>query len=350
MKTRESKVLWDPQEKEQDPDKNNVNLGKDQLKRDALRFLEIVPELKMVGQVDIHLKLAFPLALSCERGDILNKEDFQEGNEEQLLEALGIPIRKPGEQASVKAQNDYKQIACRYLGAHSQVQSKSASDALIKGFNELELAVRGTDSGLEANVKLEEAKATPVMESIQNVIFADPLMQQIKTAKENAKEVNVFQKNNPGIKLNDLKIGKNKRISDSKSGTFPVFGRSLAHRVLEIIDDQLCHQGKEKILEKVESAKLVFFSEIGEHISTSELVQLHVEVCEACQEVKELISLCPETSQTLVEVPEEHINRVLHYADKKHQGFAEAYTRIKSWCDFPNFKEKVGPCFDSISV
>ena len=118
MKTRESKILWQPEEKEQNPDKANVSVGNEQLRRDALRFLEIVPELKMAGHVDIHLKLAFPLALSSERGDILTQTDFQEGNEEQLLEALGIPIRKPGEQASVKAQNDYKKIACRYLGAH----------------------------------------------------------------------------------------------------------------------------------------------------------------------------------------------------------------------------------------
>ena len=350
MKTRESKVLWDPQEKEQNPDKQNVNVGKEQLKRDALRFLEILPELKMVGKVDIHLKLAFPLALSSEKGEILTQTDFKEGNEEQLLEALGIPITKSGEQASVKAQNDYKKIACRYLGAHSQVQSKSASDTFIKGFNELQLAVKGTDSGLDASVKLEEVKATPVMEKIQRVILGDPLMQQIKSAKVNAKHAIVFQKNNPEIKLNDLKIGKNKRISDSELETFPVFGRSLAHKVIESMDDQLCHQGEKVILEKADSEKIVFFSETGEAISTSDLVQLHVEGCEACQEVQELISLCPETSQTLVEVPEEHINRVIHYADKKHQGFAEAYTRIKSWCDFPNFKEKVGSCFDFISV
>ena len=304
----------------------------------------------MAGHVNIHLKLAFPLALSSENSDILTKDYFKEGNEEQLLKALGIPIMKTGEQASVKAQNDYKQIACRYLGAHSQVQSKSASDAFIKGFNELKLAVRGTDSGLEANVKLEEVNVTPVMENIQKAIFADPLMQKIKSAKENAKYGNLFQKNNPGIKLKDLIIGKNKRISDSKSGTFPVYGRSLAHRVLENIDDQLCHQGKESIVENVESAKIVFFSETGEAISTSELVQLHVEVCEACKEVKDLISLCPETSQTLVKVPEEHIDRVLHYADKKHQGFGEAFKRIKSWCDFPDFKEKVRPSFHFIFV
>ena len=108
----------------------------------------------------------------------------------------------------MKAQNDYKRIACRYLGAHSQVESKSASDAFQRGFNELELAVRGTDSGLEANVRLDEVKGTPVMGNIQKAILGDPLMQQIKTAKENSKFGNVFQRNNPGIKINDLKIMK----------------------------------------------------------------------------------------------------------------------------------------------
>ena len=175
MKTQEFKVLWDQEENEQNPDKQNVSVGNKQLKRDALIFFEILPDLQMAEHVDINLKLAFPLALSSDNSEILTREYFEEGNEEQLLEALGIPIRKSDEHASVEAQNDYKQIACRYLGAHSQVQSKSASEEFQIGFNELELAVRGSDTGLEANVRLDEVNTTQVMVNIQKAIAGDPL-------------------------------------------------------------------------------------------------------------------------------------------------------------------------------
>ena len=41
------------------------------------------------------------------------------------------------------------------------------------------------------------------------------------------------------------------------------------------------------------------------------------------------------------QIPKELEPEVLLYADRKHQGLAEAYRRIKSWTDFPDLKRKV---------
>ena len=39
---------------------------------------------------------------------------------------------------------------------------------------------------------------------------------------------------------------------------------------------------------------------------------------------------------------EEDISSVLRFSDEKHQGLREACRRIKPWCDFQGFDERVG--------
>ena len=330
---------------EQKVDGDNVAEGNDQLKRDALRFLELVPDIRMAGHVDICLKLAFPLAPpSSVHTSVLTREDFEEGREEELLKSLGIPKPRPDETPSAGKQKNFKRITCRYLGAHSQVQSKNASEAFKKGLHEHELAVRGTDSGLKAVVTGSDVEMSETPQKFMKVISCDPFMQQIRSAKENAKFQVKFQAQNPGISLKNLKLVKAKRICDSVTGKFPVFGRALAQRIVELIDAQHgLHQGCEKIQEKLGTEKMQFYTETGDAIDTAELVADHVSACEDCTEVGELVKLCPSTTERLVQIPSEHVRRALEFADRKHQGFAEAYNRIKSWCDFPDFKEKVRP-------
>ena len=43
----------------------------------------------------------------------------------------------------------------------------------------------------------------------------------------------------------------------------------------------------------------------------------------------------------LLKIPKALEEAVLLFADRKHKGFAEAYSRVKSWADFPDFKRKV---------
>ena len=64
--------------------------------------------------------------------------------------------------------------------------------------------------------------------------------------------------------------------------------------------------------------------------------ETHVEV-HADFELQSLPSFVP----TPVAIPEEVEAEVLEYADRRHQGFAEAYKRIKSWTVFFDMKRKV---------
>ena len=75
---------------------------------------------------------------------------------------------------------------------------------------------------------------------------------------------------------------------------------------------------------------------------TTSVQSLHVQDCSDCTEVQEIKNKVPRASAgRFVQIPKALEHEVLLFADRKHQGFAEAYTRIKSWADFPEFKRKV---------
>ena len=62
MKTNESDTPWDPKpELDQKDDGKLHKAGLDQLDRDVLRFLELVPDIQM-AKVKIATNVAFPLA------------------------------------------------------------------------------------------------------------------------------------------------------------------------------------------------------------------------------------------------------------------------------------------------
>ena len=44
VKTNEDSVPWDPQQEDQRVDGKNLKAGVDQLERDTLRFLELIPD------------------------------------------------------------------------------------------------------------------------------------------------------------------------------------------------------------------------------------------------------------------------------------------------------------------
>ena len=67
----------------------------------------------------------------------------------------------------------------------------------------------------------------------------------------------------------------------------------------------------------------------------------HVLGCRDCFDVCEIKNKLPTHEGHLLQIPEAVEDEVLLYADKLHQGFAEAYSRIKTWADFPDFRRKV---------
>ena len=75
VKTNEDSVPWDPEQEDQRVDGRNLKAGIDQLERDTLRFLELIPDVKMAN-VRIATNVAFPLTQeSTDRA--LTSEDFK---------------------------------------------------------------------------------------------------------------------------------------------------------------------------------------------------------------------------------------------------------------------------------
>ena len=180
MKTNEADTPWDPKpEVDQKVDGSGKLFrdGVDQLERDTLRFLELVPDIQM-AKVRIATNVAFPLAPeSTDRA--LTKDDFLIENAQLLLQKLGVPkefLQSPNEAPTAEGEEVYKRIICRYLGAHAQVPAKIS---LAKGLEALELAVKGTESGLgieESDSPLcDEGK----VDNMRKVVAKDPRMKAV---------------------------------------------------------------------------------------------------------------------------------------------------------------------------
>ena len=92
MKTNNYKIPWEENQNDQGVDSNNLNKAKDQLVRDVMRFMELLPDLRMTD-IEVRLYAAFPLADdSCLKRPksslLLTKNDIQD--EQDLLEKVGL--------------------------------------------------------------------------------------------------------------------------------------------------------------------------------------------------------------------------------------------------------------------
>ena len=87
--------------------------------------------------------------------------------------------------------------------------------------------------------------------------------------------------------------------------------------------------------------KHVFFDENGIPLDQKTTVGEHVQGCTECSDVQQIRDKCPGASGHLLQIPKEMEREVLLFADRRHQGFAKAYKRVKTWADFPDFKRKV---------
>merc|ERR1719264_579356 len=60
-----------------------------------------------------------------------------------------------------------------------------------------------------------------------------------------------------------------------------------------------------------------------------------------CSDVQKIRDKVLYASGRLLQIPLELEHEVLLFADRRHHGFAEAYKRVESWADFPDFKSKI---------
>ena len=361
MKTNESDTPWDPKpELDQKDDGKLHKAGLDQLDRDVLRFLELVPDIQM-AKVTIATNVAFPLAPKpSDRA--LTKDDFLADNARVLLEKLGVPkeylqgSRDPPSPTS-EDEETYKRIICRYLGAHAQVPAKIS---LEKGLEALNLAVKGREGGLRAEASASILCDVNTVENMRKAVAGDARMKEIRNAVLVPKFGKNFQKQNINIPLKDLKHDKERFLKQTSSKSYPLFGSSVIKAVLRAADEEVAHQGAQPIIDMLNKERYVFFDENGIPLDQETAVDDHVQGCTDCSEVQKIKDKVPlpvlETSLQnheefeleeqrpigiSLQIPEAMELEVLYYADKRHQGFAEAYNRVKSWADFPDIKRKV---------
>ena len=93
----------------------------------------------------------------------------------------------------------------------------------------------------------------------------------------------------------------------------------------DLLTAQRCIPAKEKYL---------LYDENGEPLDLRTKVDEYVQDCSDCSE------RVPEPDE-LLNIPKALEEKVFLFADRKHKGFAEAYSRVKSWAVFPDFKRKV---------
>ena len=329
--------------------------------RDTLRFLELTPDIKM-SNVKIATNVAFPLVHeSSERA--LTKDDFQPENAKVLLEKLGVPKeylqskqscsspalkkRKKMNGKTAYGEKAYQKLVCRYLGAHASISSNIEID---EGLEPLQIAIKGTEGGFEAQASescpsnKDEVQSTrkDEVESMRKAVEKDSRMKEIRRAVTIPKFGKKFQIQNSNITLKDLKSDSQRFLKQLSTKSFPLFGLPVISSVIRAADADTAHQGAEAITEVLEKEKYLFFNEKGETLDLKITVEKHVQDCTDCSKVQEIKNRVPGLNEErLVRIPIKLERKVLLYADRRHQGFAEAHRRLKSWATFPNFIRKV---------
>ena len=295
----------------------------------------MVPDVKM-RDVKIHYNLAFPLAQGSIKEGVLTKEYFEDDHQEDLLKALGLLPDEESSQPTPAMQDTYKRLVCRYLGPHSQVPSKSASESFRRGLSTLQLAQRGTEGCLEAQTTVSEAQTTESEAQVskaketavkvlphneKKAVYSNRLMRQIRSAKENKNFLVKFQKENPNIQLKDIKVGRNRYLIHVPSGKIPLFGSEVLKAVVEAIDEELAHQGEQVIIDTLNRKRYILFDDKEDMFNISKIemfVRDHVDSCCDCKEVKSIKDLISPNQGTLLSIPDDVVPRVLAYADRKH--------------------------------
>ena len=108
VKTNEDDIPWDPNPRDQKVDAKNYKTGIDQLERDILRFLELIPDIKMT-EVRIASNVAFPFAPESSKRAI-TKNDLLAENAPALLKKLGVPNEFTQETFQGSPSADYEEI------------------------------------------------------------------------------------------------------------------------------------------------------------------------------------------------------------------------------------------------
>merc|ERR1712001_135906 len=96
-----------------------------------------------------------------------------------------------------------------------------------QGVKALELAVRGTEGGFEAQSSNPTLLEEDQVGNIRKVVARDKRMKEIRNAVLVPKFGEKFQLQNVNIPLKDLKNDRDKFLKQTSSKSYPLFGSSV---------------------------------------------------------------------------------------------------------------------------
>lgn len=326
VKMNEYQIPW-----EENPEDQNDSLfpeAKLQLKKDVIRFLELFPDVKLSGKLDIRCFAAFPNLqtdekITKERSLILIKPDTE--NPEILSDKLHLYASEKGTEEMNKL---LEFMFGRFIGPMSTIPNKSFADFIPETKKALNLSIAATDTALQSQIENIDPLEDSLDTSLKEKLLEDKTTKDILDALSNKSYQRKFEEQYPGIKLIDLANAKkqSKYPLQTTKGKIPIFGTNGIKKVLDHFDDSLQHQGLKTLMEKLLKEKIILHAKnSGGTFAKVEEKNLQdflesIRNCGQCQTVEELKS-CGTANGRLTEFQtEEEIIKALKFADKFHTG------------------------------
>ena len=153
------------------------------------------------------------------------------------MEKLGLSEQNADIKISSSVLENYKRVVCRYIGGHSLVPCKTASESISHGHSSLGLATRSTDSIFHSQVEATQPHDMDdqEMDNIKRLIARDTLMNKVKEATENNSYRKKFQQEHPNIPLHDIALEKANSqhfLTNKSTGGHPIYGQIVTKIIL----------------------------------------------------------------------------------------------------------------------
>ena len=333
MKTNEYRRPWEENSEDQNVNQKNLSKAKDQLKRDILRFSELLPDVDFYERIKFQTFVAFPLVEdeSEPRNDcnILTKPDFE--SDEKLEKIFCLQNIK------TKTTHDslLKTIVARYVGLHSTIPLKNNAEAFNLEEKRLKRGHRKFDSAFKHSF-MERTEEVSGDDGLRKKMSENKVSRDILSAINNKKyRVGKFKE-----KYNFPLFDDTDAIQEApKEAIYPfrraksknpvIIGKDNIKILLQYHDSKIGHQGLSAIIEKIKSNKIeifdsntveknIFFSKMLES-DLEESLSYHLD-CEQCLEVAILKERGDFDGFQVSLTKDEDIQKAIQYGDRLHRG------------------------------
>ena len=373
VKRPSPKFPWSTDEPEARASADLAGGGVAQLNRDVCRVLEIVPDVDAT-QIEFRMAMALPdvekdlICEECLTGNpsvsLFNKRDLEDQTKIKKFFEVDNPI---GTTSKHSSKDVHKKLIGRYLGNLSLYPYKTKADMNAASEKEIHNAGTAIDTMLMSTLNQVE---TEEYKEIDSLIDEDHNMSQIKEAmiigggflKKLKKEKPDFPWTDVEVNMTD-KQNKFLQKKDEVNAKL-IIGKELQRKVICAIDEQICHQGKDEILNVLQgkeedtrgekqkkndnNTKRYAFLEEEYGKDMGSLVSEHVEQCAQCAAFKNLKHKIGQASNGAetgpkCSIPTQFEQEVLSFGDSLHQGYSVTLKRLERWCWFSFMEEKVSP-------